>query len=123
MALLTADLVLVDVNDEFLEGRSAEDVIGHNFFEVFPKVPEDFGGHPVWTALEAAFTTGRREVDELFRYDIEVPGHPGEFQEHYWSAVVMPIRDRDGKIDVLELSVREVTSIVARVRAMDAEPE
>ena len=39
MVLLTADLEIVDANEEFLEetGRNLDDLIGHNIFEEFPK--------------------------------------------------------------------------------------
>jgi PAS domain-containing protein len=40
MALLTADLVFIDANDEFLEetGRTLDQLVGRNFFEEFPKM-------------------------------------------------------------------------------------
>jgi PAS domain-containing protein len=75
MALLTGDLVFIDANDAFLDvvRRPLEDLAGHNFFERFPKMPPDPGGHPMWTALERAMTSGRRECDRLIRYDVEGP--------------------------------------------------
>ena len=48
MALLTPNLEFIDANDEFLAviGHPLEDLIGHNAFEVMPKMPEDPGGNP-----------------------------------------------------------------------------
>ena len=75
MVLLSADLVILDANDEFLSamGRKLEDLIGHNFYDEFPKLPEDPGGRPKWTALDEAMTSGRRQCDQLLRYDLEDP--------------------------------------------------
>jgi PAS domain-containing protein len=123
MALLTPDLVLIDANEQFLKGAGCEleDIVGHNIFERFPKMPPDPGGEPTWTALEAALTSGQREVDHLSRYDVEDPEEPGVFDERYWSSVVTPIRDEDGQIEVLELSTREVTAIIDEYRRLQSE--
>ena len=84
-------------------------------------MPADPGGNPKWTALEAALTSGKREVDELSRYDVEDPGRPGVFQQRYWTAVVTPLRSASGEIEMLELSSREVTAIIGMFRALEAE--
>jgi PAS domain S-box-containing protein len=120
MALLTPNLEFIDANDEFLAaiGHPLEDLIGHNAFEVMPKMPADPGGNPKWTALEAALTTGRREVYKLERYDIEDPSRPGVFEERYWSSIVTPVHGLGGEVEVLELSVREVTPIIGQFRSL-----
>jgi PAS domain-containing protein len=125
MALLTADFTFIDANDAFLAaiGRELEDLIGRNAFQVMPKMPEDPGGKPKWTALEAAFTTKHREVYRLERYDIEDPAHPGVFEERYWSSIVTPVLDQVGEVEVLEMSVREVTPIISQFRSLQAEPD
>jgi len=123
MALLAADFEIIDANDAFLQatGLRPEDVVGHNAFEVVPKMPEDPGGKPKWTALEAALTTGRREVCQLQRYDIEDKAHPGVFEERYWSSVVAPIHGLGAEVEVLELSAREVTPIIDQFRKLQGE--
>jgi len=123
MALLTSELELIDMNDEFLTmtGRPMEELIGQNAFAVIPKMPPDEGGHPRWTALEQAQASGRREVHSLTRYDMEDPASPGVFQERYWSASVTPVRSTDGHVEVLELSVREVTPIIAEFKKLQAQ--
>ena len=123
MALLTADLKVIDANDEFLAmtGRELEDLIGQNVFGVLPKMPPDPGGHPKWTALEEAQASGRHESLSLTRYDIEDPANRGVFQERYWSASVTPVRGTDGHVEVLELSVREVTPIIDEYKKLQAQ--
>ena len=120
MALLTPNFEFIDANDEFLAaiGHPLEDLIGHNAFEVMPKMPEDPGGNPKWTALEAALTTGRREVYKLERYDIEDPSRPGVFEERYWSSIVTPVLGLGGEVEVLELSAREVTPIIGQFQSL-----
>jgi PAS domain-containing protein len=85
MAVLTADLFFLDVNDQFLAeaGRPVEELIGHSFFEVFPKMPADLGDTEQMV-LEEAFDTGRRAQVTLGRYDVEDPACPGTFFNHYW---------------------------------------
>lgn len=121
MAVLSADLYFVDVNDQFLAeaGRSLEELIGHNVFEMFPKMPRDLGDTER-TVLEEAFDTGRRAHLSLARYDLEDPERPGEFVETYWSSVVQPIRGHDGQVEVYELSLRNLTPVIAQFRAMHA---
>jgi PAS domain S-box-containing protein len=125
MALLTPDLEIIDVNDEFeaYVGRPLEELVGRNIFEVSPKMPEDSGGQPQWTPLEAAMTSGRREAAELMRYDVEDPNHPGAFLERYWAAVAQPIRGPDGQVEVIELSATDITPIISQIRAMHSEQE
>ena len=125
MALLTADLEFVDANKELLAiaGRPLEDLLCRNFFDVFPKMPEDPGGYPKWTALEAAMTSGRRKVARLTRYGVEDPGHPGVFEARYWSCVVQPIRASSGIVVLLECSVLDLTPVIAQYKAMQADEE
>jgi PAS domain S-box-containing protein len=125
MALLTPDLEIIDVNDEFQAnvGRQLEELVGRNIFEVSPKMPEDSGGQPLWTPLEAAMTSGRREAAELMRYDVEDPDHPGVFLERYWAAVAQPIRGPDGQVEVIEVSATDITPIVSHFQVMQSEEE
>jgi PAS domain S-box-containing protein len=125
MLLLTADLVIVDVNDEFLAhvGRSPEELIGRNFYDEFPKLPEGACGCPRWTALDEAITSGRRQCDQLIRYDLEDPRHPGVFVEHWLTALAQPIRGSDGQVQVIELSVRDITPVIDQYKALCREEE
>lgn len=120
MLLLTADLLILDANDEFLVtvGRKLEELIGHNFYDEFPKLPEDSGGRPKWTALDEAMTSGRRQCDPLLRYDLEDPDRPGVFVEHWITSVAQPIRGHDGHVQVIELSIRDITPVIDQYRAL-----
>lgn len=40
--------------------------------------------------LERALAGGDVDVMPLVRYDLEVPGRPGTFEERYWTAVNAP---------------------------------
>lgn len=124
MAVLTADLFFVDVNDQFLAeaGRQLEELIGHNFFEIFPKMPTELADTEQMV-LEEAFDTGRRAQVNLGRYDVEDPASPGTFITHYWSSVVQPIRGHDGRVEVYELSVRNLTPVIAEYNARWASRE
>jgi len=125
MLLLTADLIILDANDEFLEmvGRPLEELIGHNFYDEFPKLPEESGGRPKWTALDEALTSGKRECDRLIRYDLEDPHRPGEFAERWITALAQPIRGSDGHVQVIELSVRDITPVIDQYRELEREQE
>jgi PAS domain-containing protein len=119
MVLLNADLVILDANDEFLSamGRKLEDLLGRNFYDEFPKLPEDSGGRPKWTALDEAMTSGRRQCDQLLRYDVEDPDHPGVFVERWITTLAQPIRGSDGHVQVIELSLRDITPVIDQYRA------
>jgi PAS domain-containing protein len=125
MVLLNADLEIVDANEEFLAeaGRELDDLLGHNIFEEFPMMPERPSGQPAWSAMEAAMTSGRREHNLLFRYDIEDPQHPGVFVERYWSSVAQPIRDSDGHVEFIEFSLRDVTPLIREYRVLQSEEQ
>jgi PAS domain-containing protein len=125
MLLLTADLHIVDANDEFLAlvGSKLEDLIGRNFYEIFPKLPEEPGGCSRWTALDEAMTSGRRQGDQLLRCDIEEPDHPGVFKQHWISTLAQPIRGSDGRVQVIEFSMRDITPVIDQYRALQYEEQ
>jgi PAS domain-containing protein len=125
MALLSPDLEIIDVNDEYLAatGRPLEELIGKHVFAVLPKMPAEPGGDPKWTSLEEAQASGRRVSMSLERYDLEDPASPGVFQERYWSTTVTPVRGSDGHVEVLELSAREVTPIIAQYKKLEEQQD
>src|ERR1041385_4813536 len=90
VALLTPDLVYADVNEEFLRmaGRRREEVVGRYLFDVFPDNPNDpasTGMRNLAASLGRVLETGERDAMALQRYDVEVPGRPGVWEERYWS--------------------------------------
>jgi PAS domain-containing protein len=125
MLLLSADLVILDVNDEFLAhvGRSLEELVGRNLYDQFPRLPGDACGCARWTAIDEAMTSGRRQCDQLLRYDLEDPRHPGVFAEHWITVMAQPFRGGDGHVEVIEISVRDITPVIDQYRALCHEEE
>src|SRR5258708_38593991 len=122
MALLTADLEIIDMNDEFQAyvGRPLEEVAGRNIFEITPKMPEDCGGEPMWAPLEAGMTSGGREAANLMRDDVEDPDHPGAFLERYWAAGAPPVRGPDGQGGGIGVRARDIKPSIFQFRSMQA---
>ncbi|NUP41872.1 MAG: PAS domain-containing protein, partial [Streptomyces sp.] len=92
VALLTPELVYVDVNDDFaqLAGRSREQLLGRYIFDVFPENPNDpaaAGMRETRESMLRVVATGERDTMAVLRYDIEDAQRPGHWQEHFWSPV------------------------------------
>ena len=134
VALLTPDLVYADANEEFLRtaGRTREQVVGRYLFDVFPDNPNDEGAsgmRNLAASLERILETGERDAMALQRYDVEIPGRPGEWEERYWSPVNAPVLGPDGKVLLLVNRVEEVTELIkarggpsgSRSRVLEAE--
>jgi len=134
VALLTPDLVYADANEEFLRtaGRTREQVVGRYLFDVFPDNPNDEGAsgmRNLAASLERILETGERDAMALQRYDVEIPGRPGEWEERYWSPVNAPVLGPDGKVLLLVHRVEEVTELIkarggpsgSRSRVLEAE--
>lgn len=116
-ALLTPDLVFADVNEVYLllSGRDRAQVVGRFLFDVFPDNPDDpaaSGVRNLHASLRRVTATGVRDTMALQRYDVEVPGRPGEWQERYWSPVNVPLLDPDGKVVLLLHRIEEVTELI-----------
>jgi PAS domain-containing protein len=122
---VTSELTIIDAHEEFegYAGRPLAEVVGHNIFEVMPTAPVEPGCTPMWTPLEEAMTSGRREVTGLLSYDLEDPHDPGAFIEHWWAAVAQPLLGLAGEVEVIELSFRDVTPIISQSKARQAEDE
>ncbi|MFF0084989.1 PP2C family protein-serine/threonine phosphatase [Streptomyces canus] len=135
VALLTPELVYVDVNDDFLRltGRTREQLLGHYIFDVFPENPNDSaaaGMRETRASMLRAVATGERDTMAVLRYDIEEPQRPGHWHEHFWSPVNAPVLGTDGKVKLLVHRVEEVTELIrarggpggdSRARVLEAE--
>lgn len=135
VALLTPELVYVDVNDDFLRltGRTREQLLTHYIFDVFPENPNDSAAAGMRETRESmlrAVATGERDTMAVLRYDIEDPQRPGHWQEHFWSPVNAPVIGTDGKVKLLVHRVEEVTELIrarggpgrdSRARVLEAE--
>ncbi|MFF4803606.1 PP2C family protein-serine/threonine phosphatase [Streptomyces sp. NPDC001351] len=135
VALLTPELVYVDVNDDFtqLAGRSREQLLGRYIFDVFPENPNDpaaAGMRETRESMLRVVATGERDTMAVLRYDIEDAQRPGHWQEHFWSPVNAPVLGPDGKVVLVVHRVEEVTELLRagasrtdsdRARVLEAE--
>ncbi|MFF2566625.1 PP2C family protein-serine/threonine phosphatase [Streptomyces sp. NPDC058084] len=117
IALLTPDLVYLDVNAEYatLSGRSREQLIGRRPFDVFPDNPNDPAANGVRnlvTSLRRVAATGERDAMAPQRYDVERMDRPGEWETRYWSPVNVPVLDADGRVVLLIHRVEEITELI-----------
>ncbi|GLP64671.1 hypothetical protein TUSST3_12900 [Streptomyces sp. TUS-ST3] len=135
VALLTPELVYVDMNDDFvrLTGRARETLVGRYIFDVFPENPNDSAAAGMRETRESmlrAVATGERDTMAVLRYDIEDPQRPGHWQQHFWSPVNAPVLGPEGKVTLLVHRVEEVTELIrarggpggdSRARVLEAE--
>ncbi|MFC9235585.1 PP2C family protein-serine/threonine phosphatase [Streptomyces decoyicus] len=118
--LLTPQFVIADANEALLRraGRERHELIGRLLFDIFPDNPDNpddpdaSGMRNLRASLERVVATGVRDSMALQRYDVEVPGRPGTFEERYWSPVNVPVLDADGRVRLIVHRVEEVTEIV-----------
>jgi PAS domain-containing protein len=124
-ALLSPDMVILDANEDFLAacGRHAEDIIGLDIFVAFPGNPADprnEGPRRLRASLAAVLASGERDAMELTRYDVEIPGRPGVFEERYWAVVNTPVFDRAGRVVMIENRAEDTTFLVRQVMSAQA---
>lgn len=120
ITLLSPELEILDANEDFLAvvGRERDEVVGRNVFDAFPQNPRDpheAGPRNLRASLETVLATGARDVMDLVRYDIEVHGRPGVFEERYWSIVNTPVLGPGGDVVLIENKAEEATAIVRQV--------
>ena len=124
VALLSPDLVILDVSDGYLDAAGREgEIVGRRILEAFPANPADSGDvgpRDLRTSLETVLTTGQPDFIDPIRYDVEVPGHPGEFEERYWTIANVPVRDADGEIMMIVHQAQEVTNVMHAARSSNA---
>ncbi|MFD9242537.1 PP2C family protein-serine/threonine phosphatase [Streptomyces sp. NPDC059556] len=117
VALLTPELVYVDVNEDFarLAGRSREDLVGRYIFDAFPEKPGDpaaAGRRETEESMLRVVASGERDTMALLRYDIEDSQRPGHWQEHFWSPVNAPVMGPDDQVVLIVHRVEEVTQLI-----------
>lgn len=116
--VLTSDLIIVDVNAAYLEitGRKRDELLGRHVFAAFPENPADpeaDGMRNLTVSMRRAFATGERDTMAPQKYDIPVPGRPGEFQERYWSTINTPVPGAGGGMAPLLIHrVEDVTGFI-----------
>ncbi|MFB6783681.1 PP2C family protein-serine/threonine phosphatase [Streptomyces sp. NPDC056352] len=124
VALLTPQLVYVDVNEEFLRvlGRSRSQVIGCDMRDDFAHSPNDPGAavvRNIEASLRRVTETGERDTMEVQRYDMEDPDRPWAPSERYLTMINIPVFGADGRVALLMHRVEDVTELIrARVVAL-----
>jgi PAS domain-containing protein len=117
LALLTPEGVIVDVNEGYLEasGRTLEELVGRDLFEMFPESPADpgkSGPDQLRTSLREVAASGQPDFMPPIRYDVEDPARPGEFEVRYWTVINKPIWGADGRVTMIVHRAEEITHIV-----------
>lgn len=125
VALLSPDLVILDVSDGYLDaaGRRVDDIVGRHILEAFPvnpRDPGDTGPRDLLASLESVLANGMPDFIDPTRYDVEDPGRPGEFEERYWTIANVPVCDVSGQICMIVHIAQEVTNLVHAVRSTNA---
>ncbi|MFJ3762628.1 PP2C family protein-serine/threonine phosphatase [Streptomyces sp. NPDC090080] len=116
-ALLTTDLVYVDVNEALLAlaGLTRDHIIGRYLFDVFPQnpdAPDATGMRNLAASLHRVTATAESDIMALQRYDVRQFGRQGVWQERYWSTVNAPVLAPDNSVALLLNRIEEVTEIV-----------
>ena len=99
-----------------LMGRFLEEIVGHNFFEVFPPDPNAPNTHSfdvLQASLARAVTTRQPDSIALVQYNISYPTPHGMiFEERYWSAIHTPVLDERGEVAFLFQNPTDITELV-----------
>ncbi|MGI5328830.1 ATP-binding protein [Actinomadura nitritigenes] len=121
-AVLSSDLVYITVNRAYerVVERGRGQLLGQRIYEVFPGGPSGSGVQELRASLERALAEGDVDVMPVVRYDLEVPGRPGTFEERYWTAVNAPLPGPDGRPAYVINRVEELTSYVQQLRSAGA---
>ena len=119
VVLLTPEFEMADVNLAYLQvtGRTREELLGRNIFDVFPDNPSDpdaNGVRELSASLARVLVTGKPDALSMQRYDAEVPGCPGVYAQRYWCPVNAPVFGPDGRVVLIAHCVEEITDRVSK---------
>jgi len=115
--VLDPDLVIVDVNEAYLEatGRSRQDLVGQYLFDAFPDNPADENADGVRNlnaSLRRVLQSRQPDTMAVQKYDIPVPSLAGGFEDRWWSPINTPVLGPDGRVVWIILRVEDVTEFV-----------
>jgi PAS domain-containing protein len=125
VALLNPDLVILDVSHGYLDaaGCGADRIVGRNILQAFPenpRDPDDTGPRDLRASLESVLATGLPDFINTTKYDVEDPGHPGDFEERYWTIANVPVCDAAGQTTMIIHMAQEQTKFVHGARSANA---
>ena len=109
---------IVAVSDAFLKATMThrEQIMGREFFSVFPGDPDELlgdGARNLRRSLERVRTEGVSDVMGVQRYPMIRPdSQGGGFEERYWSPVNSPVKDATGRVAYIVHRIEDVTEIV-----------
>lgn len=122
LALLTSDLRFLAVNRAYCEivGRTAQDLVGRDVFEVFPDHDDLGEAEPgLRDSLESAMSTGQAQSVSLLRSDMAlVDGGP--MVERYWHVSNVPIPRPDGTAWLILNNPEEVSEFIDERTRLEA---
>ncbi|MFJ9821611.1 PP2C family protein-serine/threonine phosphatase [Streptomyces sp. NPDC101151] len=113
VALVTPQLIFVDVNAEFMRilGCAREQLVGHFLLE-----DRSANEQPlvlrIMASLRRVAYTGERDTIALQRFDTEDPDQPGVWHERYWNLTNIPVLGPDGQVALLLHRVEDVTELI-----------
>ena len=117
--LLTPEFVIADMNQACLRTRAARG--GNCWAATFsmhsPKIrriPGPTGVRNSIASLRRVLATGEPDSVEFQKYDVEVPGSPGQFARYYWSGVNAPVLGPDGHVGLIAIMAEDVTDRMHR---------
>lgn len=118
--LLTPEFAIADANLALLRttGRTRDELLGRNVFDAFPDDPSDpnaTGMRNSLASLRRVQATGEPDAMEFQKYDMEMPGSPGQFARRYWGAVNAPVFGANGRVVLIAQCVEEVTDRMRRL--------
>lgn len=100
--------------------RSKAELVGQLLFDLFPNEGES--GRRLRASMDRVFSTGESDTLAYLPYDIPRPeALGGGFEQRYWTAVHVPVRDDAGDVAFLLQNPVDVTELV-RMREAAALP-
>ncbi|MEU4835917.1 PAS domain-containing sensor histidine kinase [Streptosporangium sp. NPDC023615] len=118
LALLSPDLVYTTVNQTFerLTDRSRQEIVGRHLLEIFPGSPSTDQGEALQLSMQRVLAESAIDIMPLQRYDLEIPGRPGQVQERYWNITNAPLLDERGNTCGVVNLPQEVTAFVRQMK-------
>jgi signal transduction histidine kinase len=113
--VLDPHFFIIAASNQFLQATMTcrQDIVGQNFFDVFPDNPDDpkaSGVRNLRSSLERVLRDRVADSMAVQQHDIRRPD--GQFEERYWSPVNSPVFGSDGHIEYIIHCVDDVTEFV-----------